>query len=135
MCPPAYVAYAPPHWSQGLGILLMGLDPKCFSPELKQHHLFYPYTCICTNTHSHTPHEYTHTYSMLIYECGHSLKNIFKFQHNTPVHTYPLVIPNQARAGLCSWVPACACTCLTHTHTHSHTHTHTHTIATLELSQ
>ena len=41
--------------------------------------------------------------------------NIITFPHDTPVHRSPLVIPNQARAGLCSWVPACA-------HTHVHTH-------------
>ena len=113
MCPPAYVAYAPPHWSQGLGILLMGSDPQCFSPELKQHHLFHPYTCT-QNTHLlvHTcVCAHTHT---LCSSTGADFisHNIITFLHNTPVHRSPLSYQ--------TWlvlVGACVCT-----HTHVHTH-------------
>ena len=112
MCPPVYIAYSPPHWSQGLGILLMGSDPQCFSTELKQHHLFHPYTCT-QNTHllMHTC-VCRHTHSVLIYWCG---LHFTQYNHVPAQHTcaqIPPVIPNQARARGCLRV---------HTHTCAHT--------------
>ena len=115
MCPPAYVAYAPSHWSQGLGILLMGSDPQCFSPELKQHHLFHPYTCT-QNTH---PLVHTcvcmHTHSVLIYWCGH---HSTQYNHVPAQHTCAHTPSCHTKPGTCRLVLVGACVC---THTYVHT--------------
>ena len=115
MCPPVDAAYAPPHWSQGLGIVLMGLDPQCFSPELKQHHLVHIYSCIGTNTNSHTLHTHTHTLrAHLLVQT--SLYPIYSRPNATHLCTYSL-LSYQIRH-----VQACAPRCL-HVQAHSRTHT------------
>lgn len=114
MCPPAYVAYSPPHWSQAWefrpwGRICSGFLQKqssTISFTLTLVHRTHTYSCThaCVRTH-------TLCSSASADITSH---NIITFPHNTPVHRTPLVIPDQARAGLCSWVPACA---RTHVHT------------------